>query len=484
MNRAPTSPVGGNDEQKRHAQSPFAWTTKFFEATTRRLAPVIAACALLAACGESQPVPTLTLKAPRAIEWNDFLGVNAQFHWFPPEVYKRQMQTLHALGLSWVRLGLQWELLEPEPGKFRYDVLDPIMQAMRDNSLKPEVYLVGSARFATTAPADAREFRDQYPPRDADEYARTLAGLAQRYPDVAAWQVWNEPNLPGFWRPHEDPDGYARLFVASAKALHAAVQDKPIVLGGFAYFGEMGVLGGSMIDAMDARGLVSHKNANTPLADIEPPVVAYHPYTLYPEGNRTTSREFVEKTRALNARLRMLGATRIWADEWGWSSYAGPKEEQPIIGADGQADFLLRRLALMSTLDFDRIFLFTLSDLDTRASVRDRNYGLLDLDAQPKPAYLALQRFLAITGPRLEPADAPTLTDPPSGLIGIAWTRADGHRLLMFWAADTGEAKLAQVAHATLHDPLAGTQRDLAAGADGALQVPVTRRLALLEWTP
>jgi len=156
MNRAPTSPVGGNDEQKRHAQSPFAWTTKFFEATTRRLAPVIAACALLAACGESQPVPTLTLKAPRAIEWNDFLGVNAQFHWFPPEVYKRQMQTLHALGLSWVRLGLQWELLEPEPGKFRYDVLDPIMQAMRDNSLKPEVYLVGSARFATTAPADAR----------------------------------------------------------------------------------------------------------------------------------------------------------------------------------------------------------------------------------------------------------------------------------------------------------------------------------------
>ena len=453
------------------------------ETNIRRTVLLFAAGALLlvAAC-QSQPLPPLALKAPRAVVWNDFLGVNAQFHWFPPEVYKRQMQALHALGLSWVRLGLQWELLEPEPGKFRYDVLDPIVDAMRDDGLQPEVYLVGSASFATTAPASAREFRDQYPPRDDDEYARTLAGLAQRYPSVAAWQVWNEPNLPGFWRPHEDPDGYARLFLASAKALRAAVPDKPVVLGGFAYFGEMGVLGGSMIDAIAARALAAQ--ANSTLPQIDPPVVAYHPYTLYPEGSKPTSREFLDKSNKLNAHLRTLGVKQIWADEWGWSSYAGPKEEQPIIGSDAQADFLLRRVALTSALDFDRVFLFTLSDLDQRASVRDRSYGLLDLAAQPKPAYLALQRFLAITGPRLEPADTPAFTDAPSGLIGIAWTRADGHRLLMFWAADAGEVKLTQIPRATLHDPLADTHKELVAANDGALHVPVTSRLAMLEWTP
>ncbi|MFN2910829.1 hypothetical protein ACKUE4_25240, partial [Escherichia coli] len=74
---------------------------------------------------------------------------------------------------------------------------------------------------------------------------------------------------------------------------------------------------------------------------------------------------------------------------------------QDIIGVEGQADYVLRRLALMSALDYDRIFLFTLSDLDQRASVRVRVSGLLDLDANPKPVYLALQRFLKVTGPKL-----------------------------------------------------------------------------------
>jgi beta-xylosidase len=33
----------------------------------------------------------------------------------------------------------------------------------------------------------------------------------------------------------------------------------------------------------------------------------------------------------------------------------------------------------MSVLGYEKIFLFTLSDLDERATVRDRSYGLIDL---------------------------------------------------------------------------------------------------------
>ncbi|WP_205208387.1 hypothetical protein [Chromobacterium haemolyticum] len=168
-----------------------------------------------------------------------------------------------------------------------------------------------------------------------------------------------------------------------------------------AYYSQMPVRGGLMLEELVKKGSLNLKT-----------IVAYHPYSQQPEGDDPKTRDFVLRAQQINARLRQVKAPGIWATEWGWSSYAGPKEEQDIIGRDGQADYLLRRLALMSALDYDRVFLFALSDLDQRASACDRGYGLLDLDGKPKPAYKALARFLAITGPRLEPAAPPAWARP------------------------------------------------------------------------
>ena len=41
-----------------------------------------------------------TLRGPRPVEWKDFLGVNAQFQYFPQPVYEKQMQRLDELGLE------------------------------------------------------------------------------------------------------------------------------------------------------------------------------------------------------------------------------------------------------------------------------------------------------------------------------------------------------------------------------------------------
>ncbi|MCO2334695.1 mannose-1-phosphate guanylyltransferase/mannose-6-phosphate isomerase [Pseudomonas aeruginosa] len=151
-----------------------------------------------------------------------------------------------------------------------------------------------------------------------------------------------------------------------------------------------------------------------------------------------------------------------------------------LSNVEGQADYVLRRLALMSALDYDRIFLFTLSDLDQRASVRDRDYGLLDLDANPKPVYLALQRFLKVTGPKLRPADPPVTEDLPDGSFSIGWTREDGRHVWLFWSARGGSVRLPKLKEATLHDPLSGKVMPLS-GSDG-LEVPVKSSLQMLVW--
>lgn len=427
---------------------------------------VLNACALTLS---SAPVRAETLlKAPRAVTWKDFLGVNVQFHYFTPDIYQKQMTRLDQLGLGWIRWTLHWPILEPAQGQYNLADLDAAMSAANPHHYNTVAYLVGSATFDSSAPQGASN-ADQYPPRDNTIFAERMTALAQHYPQVSHWQVWNEPNI--IWLPQADPVAYYNLLTTTADTIRSALPNKPIVTAGVAYYGQMRGSTGYMLQSMVDQGLAS-KNI----------VAAYHPYSEYPEGDSIPDRDFLVRANTLNKSLHDAGVSQVWATEWGWSSYSGPVEMQHIIGLSGQADYTLRRLAMMSTLDYQRIFLFNLSDLDQRASARDQGYGLLDLNGEPKPVYTALQNFLTVTGPTLLPADPPPATSIPDDLYAIAWNRPDGSHLLMAWSASSAPLKFPGIKNATLYDPLTGSQRALtsAQGVDVAL----TPSLQILSWNP
>jgi len=144
--------------------------------------------------------------------------VKAQFQYFPQPVYEKQMQRLDELGLDWVRLTIHWAMIEPEENQLQLAPLDGVMQAINAHKLKTLAYLVGSAPFASSVPEGA-EANDQYPPKDFNVFAQRMQMLAQRYPQVNVWQVWNEPNI--MWMPQADPDAYYRLLTTTVDALRA-----------------------------------------------------------------------------------------------------------------------------------------------------------------------------------------------------------------------------------------------------------------------
>lgn len=407
----------------------------------------------------------------KPVVWADFLGLNAQLQWFAPEVAQRQVQRLRELGLNWVRLALHWMLLEPEPGRFQLEGTDRMMALVKQAGLRSIVYVVGSPRFASSAPAGA-PYADKYPPADPQVFAQRMQALAQRYPMVDVWQVWNEPNIPGFWQPRIDPQGYLGLLKPAVAALRQTVPNKAIAVAGMAYYSEMAGLGGLMLEALARQGVFKQ--------DL---IACYHPYSAEPEGAEDGARDFLTHAPFVNKGLRGFGAKQIWATEWGWSSYDGPKEEQPIVGEAGQASHTLKRLALMATQDYDRIFLFTLSDLDARAGVRDRRYGLLREDGSPKPVFHALQRFLAVCGPRLLPGAAMAIEGGlPDGIVSIGWRRADGKQLWMAWAHQPMTVTLGGVRAGVWHQPAAGTQREVRAAEGKGLSLPLSTDLQVLVW--
>lgn len=430
------------------------------------------AMTILSACALTLSSATVhaetVLRAQRAVTWKDFLGVNVQFHYFAPAIYKKQMTRLDQLGLNWIRWTLHWPILEPAPGQYNLADLDAAMGAASTHNYNTVAYLVGSATFDSSAPQGASN-TDQYPPRDDTLFAERMTALAQHYPQVSHWQVWNEPNI--IWLPQADPVAYYSLLTTTANAIRSALPGKPIVTAGVAYYGQMQGSTGYMLQSMLDQGLAGQ--------DI---VAAYHPYSEYPEGDSIVDRDFLVRANALNNTLHNAGVKQVWATEWGWSSYNGPVEMQRIIGLTGQADYTLRRLAMMSTLDYQRIFLFNLSDLDTRASSRDQGYGLLDLNGEPKPVFTALKNFLAVTGPTLLPADPPLATALPEDLYAVAWDRPDGSHLLLAWSASSAHLNIPGIKTATLYDPLTGNHSTLsdAKGVDVAL----TPTLQILVWNP
>jgi beta-xylosidase len=414
----------------------------------------------------------LDVQPVKAVVWQDFLGLNAQLQWFAPDVARVQVERLKALGLSWVRLALHWMLIEPEAGRYQLDATDRMMALVKQAGLHSVTYVVGTPRFASSAPPDA-PYADKYPPQDPAVYAQRMQALARRYPNVDVWQVWNEPNIPAFWQPRIDPEGYGRLLLPAVRALRQAVPDKPIAMAGMAYYSQMAGRDGLMLDAMGKLGAYK--------LDL---IACYHPYTAEPEGAEGGARDLLTHVPFLNKGLRAYGVRQIWATEWGWSSYEGPVEEQPLVGEDGQASYTLKRLALMATQDFDRVFLFTLADLDdSRVGPRDRRYGLLRANGQPKPVYFALQRFLSVCGPRLEPGTPMKLEGGmPAGLVSISWKRPDGRQVWMAWAHEAMSVRLPGVKSGVWHQPIKGTQRDVAAADGKGPVLDIGTDLQMLVW--
>lgn len=411
-----------------------------------------------------------SLQTPnKNIVWRDFLGANAHLLWFSSAQQDQQLAAWQTLGLGWVRVDLHWDRHETTANQFNYDPITTTAGLLQKRGMPSLMYLVGSAPFISSAPAGVSN-SDQYPPRDNAVYADRLVKLAKRYPQVQAWQVWNEPNLPAFWQSKEDAAGYGRLLESSVKAMQAYDPKKTVVMAGMAYYSQMPNYNKDlMLEKLGASGAFKLGA-----------VVAYHPYSDFPEGDVQSDRDFEVRSKIVNSRLREAGVKQIWATEWGWSSYAGPKEAQPLIGDQGQADFLLKRLALMSCADFDRIFLFALSDLDTRAGVRDRSYGLLKLDGSPKPAYLALQRFLKLTGPTVGPAALSAPVKAPAGWTNVTYARPDGHKVVVFWAQDPGVAQWKSTNTVKVVDLLTGQSQTISP-VQGVLNVPVKRTVQAVD---
>jgi hypothetical protein len=154
------------------------------------------------------------------------------FLWWRPEIAARDLELIDEMGFGWVKQTFAWRDIETnEKGEYDWWKPDNIVQQVEDADLKLLVRLDRQPFWSQEDPDSPLE---NAPPADYQDFADFCGEVAGRYKGrVAAYQVWNEPNLTREWGMEvPDPAEYTELLKVCYEAIKAADPEAIVISAG------------------------------------------------------------------------------------------------------------------------------------------------------------------------------------------------------------------------------------------------------------
>ena len=138
-----------------------------------------------------------------------------------------ELEMIRAAGFRWVRMDFTWAATEPEPGRYDFAKYDALLGALERAGLRAFFVLDdGHPKYARpTAPGDAGDTHSftsrAGTPEFRDAFAKwAVAAVGHFKGRGIVWELWNEPNIAGFWKPKPD----VRQYIALSKTVGAALE--------------------------------------------------------------------------------------------------------------------------------------------------------------------------------------------------------------------------------------------------------------------
>jgi len=337
-----------------------------------------------------------------AAELASRLGVNIHFN-----KDDAALDLASQAGFTFVRQDLGWSGVERTKGSYDFSALDGLVASLATRNMglllildymNPLYPAADSADFAaTTVPAFAAL---------AKATAQHFAGKNVRF------EIWNEPNLDGFWPPKADASQYGALAKAAIAAVHDGNTAAQVTTAGISQF-----------DLAFLRGYLAKGGADG--AD----AIGVHPY-------RQTGAESVgEDLLLMRSVVSSAGSSTapIWSTEWGYSStWYG--DGHAAANLSTQAKFAVRELLAAWAVGFPVAVYYDLRDDGTDPTNAENNFGLLGNDNSAKPAYTAVKTLTAFAKGRsftgffaVTPSSVHAMRLTASDSDGaVVWTDAPG----------------------------------------------------------
>jgi hypothetical protein len=269
-----------------------------------------------------------------------------------------------------------WSEIEPTQGEFHWEYTDWLVRAAEYYHLRVIARLDRSptwARSATNA-LDA-------PPSQLSDYADFVTQVATRYRGrIAAYIIWNEPNLAREWGNRApDPAEYAALLRSASARIRASDPHARIVSAGLAPTNEHDA------NALDDRDFLRAFYAAGAREDFD--VLGAHPYGFAnPPDDPRGAHAGLDLLRLFDLHDIMAAsgdaAKPVWVTEFGYTT--GSAETQ--VSEDQQAQFTPRAYEVART-QMPFVEMFALWNLAQEGPLDQTGYSLVRADGSPKPAY-------------------------------------------------------------------------------------------------
>lgn len=351
--------------------------------------------------------------------WDDFLVINPQAIFTPPATQSVVQAApalrlpanpnfatgvnladlgitylVNDLGFDWAKGYVNWGTVEPEQGQFQWVDPDNVVKAFGAQQVKILLRVHGTPAWARPA-----ETALSHPPTDLADFANFMTALVERYQGrVAAYEIWNEPNLDYEWgNQSPDPAAYTEILKTAYTVVKKIDPDALVISGGLATTGEgsataYGDL--SFLQGMYDAGAKGYFDA----FGSHPYAYGRAPDETDPWGLSLARVEDQYKVMQANGD----GDTPIWITEAGWvlqNSWDLDEHEAVGVTQEQQAEYLVRAYTKVEKeWPFVKaLFLFNL-DFSTvpwyPAAEPMRWYAILNPDRTPRPAYTELRQMM------------------------------------------------------------------------------------------
>jgi hypothetical protein len=315
-------------------------------------------------------------------------------------------------GLDWVKVQVEWPLVEPDPGLYQWFFYDGVVDEAYRHDLRLMLSIVGAPAWSRASGSE------NGPPDDTATYAGFLDQLLTRYAGrVHAIEVWNEQNLDREWL---SPRGLSAAdYVQFLSVAYQTIKEHDpniIVISGalaptgvndatarddFGYMDQM--LAAGLLDYADCVG--AHHNgynigpsvtANAAPSDPEAATAVFRGPFNSPHHSwsfATTLATYAEKVQAYDPDKKLCITEFGWASSEGYDSYPQNFEFALDNTLDEQARYIVEAFQQMrASGDVWLAFLFNFDFGNKGNGPTDDPvpYSIVDLNGAPRPAFAAL----------------------------------------------------------------------------------------------
>jgi hypothetical protein len=329
------------------------------------------------------------------------LGVNIHFTGAPA----RDLDMIRAAGFRFIRMDFAWDAVETQRGEYDFRAYDELTHGLQTRGIRI-LYILD---YSNPLYESEQSVRTEEGRR---AFARFAAAAAARYRGRGIlWELWNEPNIDGFWKPTPNADDYMALAKVVLPAIRKA--DPRALCGAPATSGvDLGFL-----ESCFRQGLLDLVDA-----------VTVHPYRQDPP--ETVVADY-DKLRAL---IKQYRPTRpglpIISGEWGYSAtWEGFDQRR-------QGEYLAREFLTDLSLGIPLSIWYDWHDDGLDPKEPEHHFGTVTWTYEPKPAYHEMARlFGALEGTRFtkrlpsDPADYLLLFSRGRDRTIAAWTIGAAHEV-------------------------------------------------------